>query len=292
MAHWTYEENLDEASDLEQGDLLKPDDSLRALLREVHPHFCDLKYTGFVVATQSCDLVRRKAKPPDAAYLTLSVIRPLAQVIDKLIARVAKAAAPSLFLKSGKAEARNLLSRLFNQNEQALGLFFLHQDADAGIGEQSVAFLRVAVAIRAEHYDMLVRARTGRLRPAFRAKLGWLIGNLYGRPATPDWTDQPEGREKLEALIRTFVDNETAGSSGPRWIDNELAEAATKQGIEVASVAEVELEKLRPRPPHERATEVVHEELMRVVPEFDLVKAKTLVNRLKNNPTFKKLFPR
>jgi hypothetical protein len=292
VAHWTYEDKFDHASDLEQGDLLRPDDALRALFHEVHPHFCDLKYTGFLVATQSCDLVRRSGKPPDATYLTLAVIRPLAQVIDKLIGRVAKTAAPRLFLKNSKGEARNLLSRIFNQNEQALGLFFLHQDADVGIGEQSVALLRVAVAIRAEHYDTLIRARTGRLKPEFRAKLGWLIGNLYGRPATPDWTDQPEGRKKLDALVRSFVDNESPGSSGPRWIDNELVDLATRQGISVESVPESELEHLRPPPLHERASDVVRDELLKVDPDVDLGKVKTLVNRLNNSGTFKKLFPR
>ena len=51
-----------------------------------------------------------------------------------------------------------------------MGLFFLHPDTEAGIAEPAVAFQRVAVALRAEHYDALREARAGRITPEFRSK--------------------------------------------------------------------------------------------------------------------------
>jgi hypothetical protein len=58
-AHWTYEDFRDD-SDLFQGDILEPTEDLRSILGQVHPHFLHPKYTGFLLITQSCDLVRRK----------------------------------------------------------------------------------------------------------------------------------------------------------------------------------------------------------------------------------------
>ena len=43
--------------------------------------------------------------------------------------------------------------------EQKLGLFYLFPDGEIGIGENAVAFLRISVAFRAEHYNLMTRAR-------------------------------------------------------------------------------------------------------------------------------------
>src|SRR5690606_8754619 len=103
-----------------------------------------------------------------------------------------------------------LFERIFNQNEQSLGLFFLHEDSDSGIYEASIAMLRISVALKNEHYHTLMNSRKGRLNEEFRAKLGWLIGNLYARPATRDWRDaESEGSSKLDSLVNLQLDQNT-----------------------------------------------------------------------------------
>ncbi len=285
--HWTYTP-FEEENDLEQGDILKPSPELMELFADVHHHFVDDKYVGFMIATQSCDLVLRggEAKAP---YISLAVIRPLDNVIHKLIAKVSKPIKPGVFLKSSKSGANELLSRIFNQNEQSIGVFFLHEDVDSGIAEPSVALLRVSVAFKSKHYEVLRRARVGRLTAEFRAKLGWLLGNLYARPATRDWSEVVGGAEKLKELMTKFVSEQIPGR-GPKWIDDVLIEEAKKKGINVNETTLDELEQLRPKSRHERSLDEIREELIRVAPDLKLELIDKLTNRLKNNGKYKKLF--
>jgi hypothetical protein len=84
--HWTYAPCVSTA-ELEQGDILRPTQRLRAIFSEVHPHFQDDKYLGFLISTQSCDLVRRH-DAPKASYINLAAIRPLSQVLHKVLSHV------------------------------------------------------------------------------------------------------------------------------------------------------------------------------------------------------------
>lgn len=265
--HWTYVSRQPDA-DLEQGDFLLPDDELRDILNTVHPHFCAAKYIGFVVITQSCDLVRRGGKSAKAEHVNIATVRTLKDVGTKLVARVATTIAPGLFRRSDRAAARELLTRLFNQNEQALGLFYFHSDRDIGLGDPSVAFLRVSVALRAEHYEALVRARTGGLAPAFQAKLGWLVGNLYSRAATPDWSEQDGGSLALEELIERHLTEQIPGS-GPIWIDDELIAAGRQAKVSFSDrpLAELfdELERIRPAPAIDKLADEIAKESKKVL---------------------------
>ena len=256
-AHWTYDD-FQPNEDLDQGDILQPNSELRALLAEVHPHFCDEKYLGFLVASQSCDLVRRKGKVK-ARYINIAVVRPLDQVSKKLISYVVRPVAAGRFPRSGKFEAERLLERVFNQNEQAIGLFFLHQDADVGIGQDAVAMLRVTVSVKSEHYETLTGARTGRLKAEFQAKLGWLLGNLFNRPASPDWGDIPGGEKKLKDLISQYTENdeELMQQLGVCWIDDVLIREAQSKRIELATASLAELEGLRPKAPLDQALDEI-----------------------------------
>jgi hypothetical protein len=280
-SHWTYE-SVDKLTDLEQGDILRPTDNLRQLLRTVHPHFCADKYLAFMITTQSCDLVRRKSVPR-AAYINLAVVRALSQVMPKIAAQVITPIAGQVFKSSGKGDIRRLLERILNQNEQTIGLFFLYPDGDAGIAEPAVTMLRVSVALRGEHYELLRQARAGRLSPEFRAKLGWLIGNLYARPATPDWSDTLNRKGRFEEFVQQYLGE-------IRWLDDEIIDAAQKQGIDIANEANERLEELRPPSPLDRAIAEVKSELDRIAPDFPDEMVKKLGNRLRNSGKFTKLF--
>jgi hypothetical protein len=285
--HWTYA-SFKETDDLEQGDILKPSTKLKEVLTDVHHHFVHDKYVGFLVATQSCDLVQRDgvAKAP---YINLAVIRPLGNVVHKFISQVSTPVKPGVFPTSEKRRVKDLLTRIFNQNEQALGVFFLHEDADSGIAEPSVALLRVTVALKSEHYAMLQQARVGRLNDEFRAKLGWPLGNLYARPATRDWHEREGGRLKLDELVSRYVDEQIPGF-GPKWIDDELIAEAKAKNINLKDATLEELQQLRPKSRHERSLDEIRVELLKVAPELDPKKVDKLTNRLKNNGKFKNLF--
>jgi hypothetical protein len=285
--HWTYS-SFNQEEDLEQGDILKPSAELRALLNEVHHHFLDDKYVGFLIATQSCDLVLRKGSAK-APYINLAVIRPLNNVAHKLIAQVSTPIKPRVFPKSEKGKAKDLLVRIFNQNEQAIGVFFLHEDADSGIAEPCVVMLRVTVAVRSEHYAMLQKARVGRLNVEFRAKLGWLLGNLYARPATRDWGEIEGGKRQLDSLVSDYLDEQTSDES-LTWLDDELIREAIERKIDLKEVSFQELEQYRPKSRHEQSLDQIRQELLRVAPEIDAEKVDKLTNRLRNNGKFKKLF--
>lgn len=269
--HWTYSKpEVD--SDLQQGDFLVPTDALREILSEVHPHFCADKYIGFVVTTQTCDLVRRGSKSPKAHYINIAAVRSLKDSAAQLFERIAHPVAKGIFPQSNRVTAKEFLHRLFNQNEQALGLFYFHPDADIGLGDHSVAFLRIVIALRAEHYNKLLSARRGGLNPAFQAKLGWLVGNLYSRAATPDWSEQEGGENELDQLERLYLREHLPGR-GPIWVEDELILAGQANNVvfDVRNASELMegLEQYRPSPPIEKfANEVAKEAKKALTPHI------------------------
>ena len=185
--HFTYAPIDESEPAICQGDILRPTRALGSLFTEVHPHFDNSKYTAFLVLTQTCDLVRRDRKPCRSRYINLAVVRPLKDVLLALLdrecerAKVGEKLLDGVYASESQFRGVQLLQRIVNQNAQAEGLFYLHGDAAVEILFPSVALLQVSVAVRAwEHYDTLVAA-PGRLKPEFRSKLGWLIGNLFSR---------------------------------------------------------------------------------------------------------------
>lgn len=286
--HWTYEEKFDPDDDLEQGDILLPNDALSKLFDEVHPHFCNPKYVGFIVLTQSCDLVRRKGSC-SARYLNLGVIRQLDGVLTSLLDATCRSVAKGIYVAESKHEAKKLLARVFNQNEQGLGLFYLHPDADVGIGKPSIALLRVAVAFRHEHYDVIRGARCGRLSPEFRNKLGWLVGNIFSRIGTPDWSDRDDASVIDDLSTSLLKENGI-------WLAEVAIEAAKTAGVNLTDIPREKvvsiIEEHSPLPPREQALDcikdVMSDVLSEVVPGYEdreqLVN--TFVNRLRNDSRF------
>ena len=166
-AHWTYEDCADHP-DLAQGDIIKATEQVKSVLKEVHPDFLDGKYSAFLVLTQTCDLVRRGGGNCASRYINLAVVRPLVAVLTTRLdqtcrpVKLGDVCVKGLYLTEKKLKARQLVTRILNQNEQKLGLFYLHPDVSVHIAQPSVALLQVSIALRArEHYTALVEARTG-----------------------------------------------------------------------------------------------------------------------------------
>lgn len=288
--HWTYTE-VSPGADLMQGDILVPTEQLQGIFQNVHPHFLDPKYTGFLVTTQSCDMVRRDGRSYSTRYLNIAVVRQLEDVLHDFLAHVCKPVAVRVYLHESKGEANRLLQRIFNQNEHALGLFYLHEDANAGIAVPSVALLRVGITLRVEHYDLLVQSRRGRLGPEFTAKLGWLVANLYSRVGTPDWSEPQEREKQLKALIQDTLDADDSDAA-PLWVRESWVQEALSKGVELAKLSrselEAELEKHKPPTAKERVIERAAEIFSEIAPEVTVDQLKKISNRLNNDQIFAK----
>ncbi len=287
--HWTYDDFKPE-DDLFQGDILEPTEDLRRILQTVHPHFLDPKYTSFLIITQSCDLVFRKDKC-NTQYINIAVIRPLEAMLHDLLAATCRAVGIGVYAKETKGLARQLLERLINQNEQSLGLFYLHPERSGGIDIPSISLLRVSVTLRVAHYSVLKEARRGRLSAEFRSKLGWLVGNLYSRIGTQDWYETPERIKTLKGLIKQFLDT-TEESYEPIWIPESWVAAARENSIQPDIL---ERDKILPtleayRPPSAKDQIVLQtiRVLRDVLPSVDDELLQKFQNRLSNDALFSK----
>ncbi|MFZ2656884.1 MAG: hypothetical protein WAX69_18265 [Victivallales bacterium] len=277
-----------------QGDIIRPTAGIRKILEDAHRHFLDSKYTSFIILTQSCDLVQRKEQPCKARYINLAVVRPIDDVLISFLeaecdsVKIGETYIDGLFIAESKNRAKNLLSRIINQNEHGLGLFYLHEDADVGIAEPSVAMLQVSIALRREHYSELVSSRVGRLDPVFQSRLGWIIGNLYSRVATRDWDEK--GRKRLTERI---LASEGSGKA-PFWISQTtVSNAQTKnlnvQGMTIEQIIE-EIKKHEPQPLKEIAIDRVLKIIKDISPLIPQEEIDKIGNRLANDQNFSSSF--
>lgn len=292
--HFTYAPIDEDKTDLHQGDILQPTDVLRSLFADVHPHFDDTKYTAFFVLTQTCDLVRRNREPCKSRYINLAVIRPLRDVLftllDQACGKVVVSGKPldGIYYSDSRYKGELLLQRIVNQNAQAEGLFYLHQDAAVQIiTEPCVALLQVSVAVRAwEHYDTLVAARTGRLKPEFQSKLGWLIGNLFSRIATKDMTLQAQN--KIIADFFKPLDEDVENM--PIWVPRKHVQKANKENAKIDSLSRIQmatfLARQRPESPKETALSSVVQTLRELLPEIGEEQVDLVRKQLMADPVF------
>lgn len=279
--HWTYAE-FSESADLFQGDILTPTEELGELFRTVHPHFCDNKYLGFVVTTQTCDLVRRKGVC-DTQYINVAAVRSLSGVLGKCLDSCCTPVKSGVYIDRDRNRANDLLSRVINQNEWKLGLFYLYPDGAVGIGEDAVALLRVSVAFLARHYDIMCRARRGRLTPEFANKLGWLLGNLYSRVGTRDWPSAELGQ-----MIRKLLDDEI------RWVNERAVDELKRQKCEIESLTLEEFlqrcGEASPLPLKQVGIRRIVEIVADVVEGLDESRRKRLETRLANDSALSQTF--
>lgn len=266
--HYTYQPYQD-SDDLYQGDILETTGSIQSILEDVHPHFLNAKYTGFLVLTQTCDLVRRGSADCKSRYINLAVIRPLEDVLwnflDKICERVkiSDKVVEGFYLSESKSKAHQLFERIINQNEQALGVFYLHPDGAVKIAEHSVALLQVSIALRAqEHYDTLIDARCGRLADPFRDKLGWLIGNLYSRVATEDMSI-----EKQKEIKRMFLNYIRGRNATPCWVSREKVELANERGLDFEGLSRNDINDRLQEYKREQPKETAIKQALKIVQE-------------------------
>lgn len=285
--HWTYNTTvLDKDTDICQGDILEPNEALLQLFNEVHPHFTDKKYRGFLVITQSCDTVRRpeKGNKCSATHINLCVIRTLQDIIKDSLKEQFGYLAPGIYVQELKRTASMLIERIVNQNENSLGLFYLHPDGDVGIAVHSVAILRVAIAVRAtEHYKTIQDARTGRLSKEFQPKLGWMVGNLFSRVGVTDWKDNADEEKKVINEILSFTREK------PIWLENKTFKKINKDHSNFNSLKLTEQEKIindylsNPKDP---VLEIINETIKEIDPNIQKETLDKIKTRLNNRVDF------
>ncbi|OXU14594.1 hypothetical protein [Sedimentisphaera salicampi] len=286
--HWTYEYNQDD-TDLFQGDILVPDENLISILSNVHSCFADTKYIGFMVLTQSCDLVRRKGKCK-SKYINICVIRSLYEVLESLLDRFCKKIGERVYTKESKNEARQLIRRILNQNEERIGLFYLYPDPEIKISEHAVAFLRVNVALKADHYDLLLSSRTISLNSEFRSRLGWLIGHIYSRVATVDWIEKDQSKRMGEIVEDLLKKNQL------NWKPEAVADKIEKElslNLSDKNTEEI-LNIIKDNEPEKFSNEIAKiakQTIQEIAPEeLSEDKLQKIENSIKNNSSISKLF--
>lgn len=273
--HWTYDEIKESEADLFQGDILVLTDELRTLLEKVHKHFTDDKYLGFIIITQSCDLVLRKGKCK-ANHINLSVIKSLEGTIDKLLDQCCRKISEGIYTRETKSQANYLIERILNQNEEKLGLFYLHPEPSIEIGEDSIAMLRINIALRSEHYKILQDARRGRLKSEFRNKLGWLVGNLYSRAATTDWSEKKQ-RDRMKTIINRILDNAVSCWYSQSIINNAIKDKVNFKDMTPGDIAS-KLEKYSPPP----LKQIIANKAGEILKSLDSSISPSLIEKFKN----------
>lgn len=285
--HWSYTPKAD--GDLRQGDILLPTEDLRKAMDTAHKWFNHPKYLGFLVISQTCDLVRRGGGLCKTPYIEIAVVRPFRGYVLTLLRRHCVWIGDRFFPKSEWRTATELIDRIINQNESTLGLYYLHPESEIGIGEGSIALLRVSIAMRAyEHYDTLVSARRGRLDPEFANKLGWLCGNLYSRVGIKDWKETKEDKKNAEFIKNSLLSDDVG--TGPKFVDcpekllEELRDRKVNLQAETASIIEDTIRKYSEKPYKEKALDAVYRVLQRQnIDEAIRIKVR---NILQNDPDF------
>jgi hypothetical protein len=162
------------------------------LLAAVHPHYHrQPEYRYLQVLTQSCDLERRGGGPCKARYISVAAVRPLRTALEREVDNVRRSSIESAGHFADESRRNTIIQfveRLLNNNDPAY--FYLHADLDAGLPEAHCTFLRLSIAVRSrDHFESCLAAKFLQLRPEFQAKLGWLVGNLYSRVGTSDWSN-------------------------------------------------------------------------------------------------------
>lgn len=199
--HFTYKAKPDMNS-LCQGDVLEITEELSMVLQDVHPYFLNEQYKFFIVLSQSCDLVRRNGKNCKTPYITLAAVRSYSDFLERMLLKgkyAEKVDGLLLMDEKNRDRAYQVVERLYNNTEQEY--FFLYKEDALDFPESMVAYLKVSIALKSnEHYDKCLNAKRIELTDEFKAKLGWLVGNMYSRVGTADWESIMSAQAKKDML--------------------------------------------------------------------------------------------
>lgn len=275
-----------DSKDLLQGDLFAKTQEVEALIRDVHPYYLKDDYTHFIALTQSCDLVRRKAKPCNSRYITIAAVRPLDLLIRRELEKYQDGFDKAGMVCSNKSRFLMIqfLGRLLNNNEPEY--FYLHAEPALHFSDPHCAFLRLSISLKSElHYNTLFGARVLSLHEVFQAKLGWLVGNMYSRVGTNEWVPTVELESDFEKRIRDLLKTACV------WVDDKrlaLAKKSAPPNLNMTTPETVRqyIESVDVPNATELVIKAVLDELTKLSKVADAEEARRIGNRLRNNATF------
>lgn len=199
--HFTYADPTD-ANEIAQGDVLQRTPAIDDLLKRYYNYFgSNEENQFFLVITQTCDLVPRSGGVCKAKYIELAAVRPIrAALTRELEQHLAEGFDVSFPIAGEKSRSKMqfFVQRLLNNNDP--DYFFLHSQPDKAFPEDCCAFLHLSVPVKADNYAALRDARILSLEPVFQAKLGWLVGQIYSRVGTMDWSTE-DLRRKIDQIF-------------------------------------------------------------------------------------------
>ncbi|MGT3156564.1 hypothetical protein ACVSNX_14285 [Legionella pneumophila] len=204
---YVYENNFSDLS-LSQGDILKVDGEFRDRFIEFYPGIkpSDGEIKFVMVLTQSCDLVRTSKRAPKLSHINVCLVRSLKSVIRRFLIDEIKPVSigsKKLLGRDALDQLKDKLSKLLNNTDQKT-LFFL--PLVQPFTEDMVAILPLSFSFRTEeHYDKLLENRVLRIKPVFQAKVGHIIGELYGRIGTPDLNDFGWDDKKIRKYVKKLL---------------------------------------------------------------------------------------
>lgn len=210
---------------LRQGDLLLRTARVREALSQGHQHYANHPaYTHFLVLTQSCDLAVRVGGRFRAPYITICAAKPLSAYLDKKLADAFAERDPIRVGRSAMYKgAEGVIKRLISNTSEEV--FFLDALVAPSVSEPLCAFLQLSIALKAEHYDALLKAKQAEMTDIFSAKVGWMTGNLYSRVATPDLYETDPAM--AEAYERQLIDDLLQQNT--EWLDTRQVKEYRKQ---------------------------------------------------------------
>ena len=204
MPHFTYKDSV-QKDHLCQGDLLQVTDEIKDVFKICHPYFLRDEYRYFIVLTQTCDLIRR-GNNCKSKYITIAAVRSFQDYLIRATESYTKRSGDLILLEeNNRTKVQQLLERVLNNNESEY--FFLAEDTTFDFFEPMVACLKVSIALKSElHYQTCLSAKVLELTDEFKAKLGWLVGQMYSRVGTPDWESE-QRKDELNQRISETISN-------------------------------------------------------------------------------------
>lgn len=198
---------------LAQGDVIERTAAVDGCFESAHPFGPNASdHTHLVVVTQSCDLVKRRMKAP---YITLAAAKPFSVAMESYLEREARSIDGSHFSyypRKTRDQAIQLVERYLHNTES--DFFFLPEAGHSSVPTDLVVNLRLTVALDKKHYEVLAKDKIVELADVFRAKLGWLVGDMYSRVATPALEEfEPNASE----IKRIFYDKYVR-KNGAHWL--------------------------------------------------------------------------
>lgn len=160
-----------------------------------------------MVITQSCDLVKTEKRKPKPTHINVCLVRSLKAIIDRLLIDEIKPLCMSnkkILERDAMDRLKDRLSKLLNNSDQKTH-FFLPKATP--FTEDMVAILPLSFSFRVEHYDLMLETRTLGLKSDFQAKVGSIVGQLYGRIGTPDLSDNGWDDEKARKYIKDLLED-------------------------------------------------------------------------------------